>query len=77
VREQLDPKEAPTMLATNLKKWEQQLIKQGIQQGLQQGLQQGIVKGKLETARKLKQKGLSIQEIAEITGLSIEEVEQL
>jgi len=61
------------MLATNLKKWEQQLINHGIQQGLQQG----IVKGKLETARKLKQKGLSIQEIAEITGLSIEEVAQL
>jgi len=29
VRAQLDAKEAPTMLATNLKKWEQELIQQG------------------------------------------------
>ncbi|WP_041396693.1 hypothetical protein [Gracilinema caldarium] len=69
------------MLATNLKKWEQELIQQGIfkgkQEGLQEGLQQGIVRGKLETARKLKQKGLSVQEIAEVTGLSFEDIEQL
>jgi predicted transposase/invertase (TIGR01784 family) len=105
VRAQLDAKEAPTMLATNLKKWEQELIQQGMQQGMQQGLQQGIFKGKqeglqeglqqgifkgkqegiyegerrkaLSTAKKLKQKGLSIPEIAEVTGLSIEEVERL
>jgi predicted transposase/invertase (TIGR01784 family) len=105
VRAQLDAKEAPTMLATNLKKWEQELIQQGLQQGMQQGLQQGIFKGKqeglqeglqqgifkgkqegiyegerrkaLSTAKKLKQKGLSIPEIAEVTGLSIEEVERL
>ena len=93
VRAQLDAKEEPTMLATNLKKWEQELIQQGLQQGLQQGmqqgLQQGIFKGKqegiyegerrkaLSTAKKLKQKGLSIPEIAEVTGLSIEDVEKL
>jgi predicted transposase/invertase (TIGR01784 family) len=97
VRAQLDAKEAPTMLATNLKKWEQELIQQGLQQGMQQGLQQGIFKGKqeglqegiqkgfcegerqkaLSTAKKLKQKGLSIPEIAEVTGLSIEDVEKL
>ena len=73
------------MLATNLKKWEQELIQQGLQQGvqqglrkgIQQGLQQGILKGKLETARKLKEKGLSTQEIAEVTGLSIEVIEKL
>jgi len=85
------------MLATNLKKWEQELIQQGMQQGifkgkqegLQEGLQQGIFKGKqegfyegerrkaLSTAKKLKQKGLTIQEIAEVTDLSVEEVEKL
>uniref|UniRef100_A0A7C3E3G5 Rpn family recombination-promoting nuclease/putative transposase n=1 Tax=Gracilinema caldarium TaxID=215591 RepID=A0A7C3E3G5_9SPIR len=89
VREQLDPKEAPTMLATNLKKWEQELIQQGLQEGmfkgkqegLQEGIQQGFYEGErrkaLSTAKKLKQKGLTIPEIAEVTGLSVEEVEKL
>jgi predicted transposase/invertase (TIGR01784 family) len=84
VRAQLDAKEAPTMLATNLKKWEQELIQQGLQQGMQQGIfkgkQEGFYEGEkhkaLSTARKLKEKGLSIPEIAEVTGLSIEEVEK-
>jgi predicted transposase/invertase (TIGR01784 family) len=78
-------REVPTMLATTVKQWEQDLVQQGLQQGLQKGLQQGLQKGLLEgekrkalaTARKLKQKGMSIQEIAELTGLSIEEVQAL
>jgi predicted transposase/invertase (TIGR01784 family) len=61
------------MLATTVKQWEQDLV----QQGLQQGMQKGLLQGKRETARKLKQKGMSIQEIAELTGLSIEEVQAL
>lgn len=77
------------MLATTVKQWEQDLVQQGLQRGLQQGLQkglqQGLQKGLLEgekrkalaTARKLKQKGMSIQEIAELTGLSIDEVQKL
>jgi predicted transposase/invertase (TIGR01784 family) len=52
----------------------------GIEKGLQQGIQQGIEQGKkeqaLETARKLKQIGsLTSEQIAQITGLTIEEVE--
>jgi len=77
------------MLATTIKKWEQELVQQGLQQGVQQGLQQGvfkgkreglqegIIKGKIETALKLKQKGMSIVEIAEVTGLGIEEIQKL
>jgi predicted transposase/invertase (TIGR01784 family) len=80
VRAQLDAKEAPTMLATNLKKWEQELIQQGLQQGIFKGKQEGFYEDEkhkaLSTARKLKEKGLSIPEIAEVTGLSIEEVEK-
>jgi predicted transposase/invertase (TIGR01784 family) len=80
VRAQLDAKEAPTMLATNLKKWEEELIRQGLQQGIFKGKQEGFYEGEkhkaLSTARKLKEKGLSIPEIAEVTGLSIEEVEK-
>jgi len=76
VRAQLDAKEAPTMLATNLKKWEQELIQQGIFKGKQEGFYEGEKHKALSTARKLKEKGLSIPEIAEVTGLSIEEVEK-
>jgi predicted transposase/invertase (TIGR01784 family) len=69
------------MLATTVKQWEQDLVQQGLQKGLfkgkQEGLQEGLLQGKRETARKLKQKGMSIQEIAELTGLSIEEVQAL
>ena len=89
--------EVPTMLATTVQKWKEELLQQGLQQGLnegiqkglqqgiqkglQQGLQQGVFEGEkrkaLATARKLKQKGMALAEIAEVTGLSIEEVQKL
>jgi predicted transposase/invertase (TIGR01784 family) len=69
------------MLATTIKKWEQELVQQGLQQGVfqgkREGVQEGFIKGKIETALKLKQKGMSIVEIAEVTGLSIEEIQKL
>jgi predicted transposase/invertase (TIGR01784 family) len=60
---------------------EQELIQQGLQQGIFKGKQEGFYEGEktqspISTARKLKEKGLSIPEIAEVTGLSIEEVEK-
>jgi len=36
-----------------------------------------MFEGKLETARKMKDGGLSIRQIAEFTGLSIEEIQRL
>ena len=65
--------EVPTMLATTLKQWEQDLV----QQGLQQGLLEGEKRKARETARKLKSRGMALQEIAELTGLSLEEVRKL
>ncbi|NLJ10382.1 MAG: hypothetical protein GX438_08595 [Treponema sp.] len=70
-------REVPTMLATTVKQWEQDLVQQGLQQGLQKGLLEGEKRKALATARKLKQKGMSIHEIAELTGLSIDEVQKL
>ena len=59
----------------------QQGIQQGIQQGLQQGLQQGVQKGvlqeKAETVQRMKAKGFSAEDISEIAGLTVEEVEEL
>ena len=51
--------------------------KVGKESGLQEGLQQGAQNEKKEIAKKMKQKGISIEEIIEITGLSKEEIEKL
>ena len=60
-------------------------LQQGIQQGLQQGLQQGIEKGReegshskaIETAKKLLDMGLQLENIAIATGLTQDEIKQL
>jgi predicted transposase/invertase (TIGR01784 family) len=41
------------------------------------GEMRGEIKGKAEIAKKMKQRGLSIEEISEFTGLSVEEIEAL
>ncbi len=69
--------EVPTMLATKVQKWKEELIQEGLQQGLQQGVFEGEKRKALVTAQKLKQKGMSLAEIAEVTGLSIEEIQKL
>lgn len=59
----------------------QQGIQQGIRQGKSLGLAEGEVRGalhaKLETAKKLLDFGLSIENIAEATGLSQREIANL
>lgn len=56
-------------------------IAKGIEQGIEQGIEIGVNKGKKENsydiARKMKQKGLSVDMIAECTGLSKSEIEKL
>jgi predicted transposase/invertase (TIGR01784 family) len=53
----------------------------GLQKGRLEGLQKGRLEGKREEAiaiaRNLKAKGLSVDLIAETTGLSAEEIEKL
>lgn len=53
----------------------------GIQQGIQQGKSLGIAEGsrqaKLETAKNLLNFGLSIENIAQATGLTMQDVERL
>lgn len=55
----------------------QQGIEQGLQQGLQEGLQQGLQQGIEQTAKNFLQMGLSVEQIAQGTGLSIEEITEL
>lgn len=56
-------------------------IAKGIEQGIEQGIEIGVNKGKKESscdiALKMKQKGLSVDMIAECTGLSKSEIEKL
>lgn len=56
----------------------EQGLQKGIQEGLQQGIQQGIERGRdegekakaTEVAHRLRERGFSVAEVAEITGLS-------
>ena len=52
-------------------------IQQGIEQGIQQGFSDGSYKTKLETAKNLLDLGLSVENIAQATGLTQEEVESI
>ena len=56
-------------------------VEQGIQQGIQQGKSLGLAEGAhqkaLETAKLLKRLGDSVQKIAQATGLSVKEIEEL
>ena len=49
----------------------------GHQDGYTEGRESGISEGKLEMARKMKAKGMSVKDIAEISGLSKQCIEEL
>ena len=49
-------------------------VSDGISQGITQGISQGEHKAKIETAKKFLTMGISIEQVAQGTGLSIEEV---
>ena len=50
---------------------------EGLEKGLEQGKKLGGINEKKEIAKKLKQKSITLEEISEITGLSIEEIKKL
>jgi predicted transposase/invertase (TIGR01784 family) len=56
-------------------------LQKGIQEGLQKGLQKGIREGEqkkaIEFAQKLKNRGVAAEQIAEDTGLSLKQIEDL
>jgi predicted transposase/invertase (TIGR01784 family) len=77
------------MLEANIERWKEDIYQQGVkrgvkqgkqkglQQGLHQGLQQGARQALMETARKLKARGVATEEIMDITGLNRAEIEAL
>ena len=58
----------------------QEILQEGRQEGLQRGRQEGKLEdkleGKLEVARQLLQLGMSLAQVAQVTGLSEEELRQ-
>ena len=57
--------------------YERGAIRHGFKQGMAQGMAQGIEKTNRDNARKMKQKGIPDDVIADVTGISIEEIQQL
>ena len=49
----------------------------GEERGRNEGISLGITQAKLETAKKFLSMGLSVEQVADGTGLSIEEIEKL
>ena len=54
----------------------EQAKKEGLKEGEEIGIEKGKVEGKIETAKNLHRMGLAIEQIAQGTGLSIEEVKK-
>jgi predicted transposase/invertase (TIGR01784 family) len=50
-------------------------LRQGIQQGMQEGEARGEQRKALETARRMRGKGFSVEQICELTGLSATDIE--
>ena len=52
-------------------------MKRGIKEGTKKGIQKGILQEKRDIIMKLKQRGMSVGEISEITGVSKKEIESM
>ena len=52
-------------------------IAEGMEKGMAEGMEKGMAEGIILTARNLKQAGISKEIIAQTTGLSTEEIDQL
>ena len=52
-------------------------MKQGIEKGMKQGMEKGLEQRSLEIARKMLAKGMDAASVMEITGLSVEQMQQL
>ena len=55
----------------------QEAYEDGVEKGISQGIQQGSQQAKIETAKNFISMGLSVEQVAQGTGLSIETVKSL
>lgn len=59
------------------KKAEQEGMEQGMKQGMEQGMEQGIKEGMIKTAKRMLTRNMSLEDISDITGLSMQEIKKL
>ncbi len=52
-------------------------LERGIQQGIKRGIEQGIEQGKKDTAKRMLERGFKVSDIAEITGLTLDEIRSI
>lgn len=65
------------MLSTTLKKRDKIQFKQGLEQGFEKGLEKGMYRKAVDTAKALLKENMSVEKIAGITGLSVDEIKKL
>ena len=61
-------------LEKGIKKGRKEGLAEGLKKGREEGLAEGIERAKLQMIRKLKSSGASVEFIAEVTGLTIEDI---
>ena len=64
-------------IAEGMKQGMEKGMKQGMEKGMKQGMKQGLEQRSLEIARKMLAKGMDAASVMEITGLSVEQMQQL
>lgn len=57
--------------------YDPEVEKRGIERGIEKGIEKGVKKEKLESAKRMFTKGLSVRDIVELTGLTVQEIEIL
>jgi predicted transposase/invertase (TIGR01784 family) len=60
-----------------MEKGMQKGMEEGMQKGMEEGMQKGMEKKSFEIAKRMKQSGMSDDVIAEMTGLSIDNIDSL
>ena len=63
--------------ATDIEVQREEAFEKGVSKGIQQGVSQGEYQAKIETAKNLVAKKISIDIIAECTGLPVDEIKKL
>ncbi len=71
------PKHKKSELMTTYEMIEQIGVEKGIEKGMQKGIEKGIEQNKVEIILKGYQKGASIEFLAEITGFTVERVDEI
>ena len=66
-----------SVMSTQLKKGHEEGLKEGLEKGLQEGLEKGRKEECLKNAQRMKQAGIASDVIAQVTGLSVEDIVEL